>query len=567
MYNLDQTTAAFTEADTSVERESMEYDVVIVGAGPAGLSAAIRLKQNNADTSVVVLEKGSEVGAHILSGAVLDPIGLRELFPEFETMSGCPVKTKVTSDKFHIYGPAGALPIPQMVLPPLMHNHGNYIVSMANTCRWLAEQAEGLGVEIFPGMACSSLVYREDGSVKGVVAGEFGYQKDGSKGPGYEPGMELHGKYVLLGEGARGSLSKVAIAKYDLDEGAEPSKFGLGMKEIWDIDPAKHNEGAVLHTAGWPLGAKQGGGSFVYHAENNQVFLGMIVDLNYENPHRYPYMDFQKWKTHPDIADLLEGGKRVAYGARVVTKGGIQAVPQVAFPGGALLGCTAGLVNLPRIKGNHNAMLSGIHAADAATKALAAGRAGDVLNEYDAMLHDGPIGDDLRPVRNVAPLNGRFGPFLGGMLMGGVDMWCASVLKFNPFGTLGHKKDDASSTKKAAKFKPIEYPKPDGVLTFDRLTNVSMTFTNHGEDQPSHLKLIDTSVPVNVNLPEFAGPSARYCPAGVYEFITEEDGSNPKFQINAQNCIHCKTCDIKDPSRNIVWTVPEGGGGPNYPNM
>ncbi len=567
MYNLDQTTAAFTEADTSVERESMEYDVVIVGAGPAGLSAAIRLKQNNADTSVVVLEKGSEVGAHILSGAVLDPIGLRELFPEFETMSGCPVKTKVTSDKFHIYGPAGALPIPQMVLPPLMHNHGNYIVSMANTCRWLAEQAEGLGVEIFPGMACSSLVYREDGSVKGVVAGEFGYQKDGSKGPGYEPGMELHGKYVLLGEGARGSLSKVAIAKYDLDEGAEPSKFGLGMKEIWDIDPAKHNEGAVLHTAGWPLGAKQGGGSFVYHAENNQVFLGMIVDLNYENPHRYPYMDFQKWKTHPDIADLLEGGKRVAYGARVVTKGGIQAVPQVAFPGGALLGCTAGLVNLPRIKGNHNAMLSGIHAADAATKALAAGRAGDVLNEYDTMLHDGPIGDDLRPVRNVAPLNGRFGPFLGGMLMGGVDMWCASVLKFNPFGTLGHKKDDAGSTKKAAKYKPIEYPKPDGVLTFDRLTNVSMTFTNHGEDQPSHLKLIDTSVPVNVNLPEFAGPSARYCPAGVYEFITEEDGSNPKFQINAQNCIHCKTCDIKDPSRNIVWTVPEGGGGPNYPNM
>jgi electron-transferring-flavoprotein dehydrogenase len=567
MYNLDQTTAAFTEADTSVERESMEYDVVIVGAGPAGLSAAIRLKQNNADTTVVVLEKGSEVGAHILSGAVLDPIGLRELFPEFETMSGCPVKTKVTSDKFHIYGPAGALPIPQMVLPPLMHNHGNYIVSMANTCRWLAEQAEALGVEIFPGMACSSLVYREDGSVKGVVAGEFGYQKDGSKGPGYEPGMELHGKYVLLGEGARGSLSKVAIAKYDLDEGAEPSKFGLGMKEIWDIDPAKHNEGAVLHTAGWPLGAKQGGGSFVYHAENNQVFLGMIVDLNYENPHRYPYMDFQKWKTHPDIADLLEGGKRVAYGARVVTKGGIQAVPQVAFPGGALLGCTAGLVNLPRIKGNHNAMLSGIHAADAATKALAAGRAGDVLNEYDAMLHDGPIGDDLRPVRNVAPLNGRFGPFLGGMLMGGVDMWCASVLKFNPFGTLGHKKDDAGSTKKAAKFKPIEYPKPDGVLTFDRLTNVSMTFTNHGEDQPSHLKLIDTSVPVNVNLPEFAGPSARYCPAGVYEFITEEDGSNPKFQINAQNCIHCKTCDIKDPSRNIVWTVPEGGGGPNYPNM
>lgn len=567
MYNLDQTTAAFTSADASVERESMEYDVVIVGAGPAGLSAAIRLKQNNPETSVVVLEKGSEVGAHILSGAVLDPVGLKELFPDFETMSGCPVKTKVTSDKFHIYGPAGALPIPQFVLPPLMHNHGNYIVSMANTCRWLAEQAEGLGVEIFPGMACSSLVYREDGSVKGVVAGEFGYQKDGSKGPGYEPGMELHGKYVMLGEGARGSLSKVAIAKYKLDEGAEPSKFGLGMKEIWDIDPAKHNEGAVLHSAGWPLGAKQGGGSFVYHAENNQVFLGMIVDLNYEDPYRYPYMDFQKWKTHPDIAELLEGGKRVAYGARVVTKGGIQAVPQVAFPGGVLLGCSAGLVNLPRIKGNHNAMLSGIHAADAATKALGAGRSGDRLQAYDDMLHDGPIGADLRPVRNVAPLNGRFGPFLGGMLMGGIDMWSSSLIKFNLFGTLKHKKDDAGSTKKAAKFKPIEYPKPDGVLTFDRLTNVSMTFTNHGEDQPSHLRLIDASIPVNVNLPEFAGPSARYCPAGVYEFITEDDGSNPRFQINAQNCIHCKTCDIKDPSRNIVWTVPEGGGGPNYPNM
>ncbi len=567
MYNLDQTTAAFTAADNTVERESMEYDVVIVGAGPSGLSAAIRLKQNNPETSVVVLEKGSEVGAHILSGAVLDPSGLAELFPDFAAMEGCPVKTKVTSDKLHIYGPAGALPIPQFILPPLMHNHGNYIVSMANVCRWMAEQAEGLGVEIFPGMACSALVYRDDGSVKGVVAGEFGYQKDGSKGPGYEPGMELHGKYVMLGEGARGSLSKVAIAKYNLADGREPSKFGLGMKEIWEIDPEKHNEGAVLHTAGWPLGLKQGGGSFAYHAENNQVFLGLIVDLNYENPHRYPYMDFQKWKTHPDIADLLKGGKRIAYGARVVTKGGIQAVPQVAFPGGALLGCTAGLVNLPRIKGNHNAMHSGIHAADAATKALASGRSGDTLHAYDDMLHDGPIGADLRPVRNVAPLNGRFGPFIGGMLMGGMDMWSASILKFNLFGTLGHKKDDAGSTKKAADSKPIDYPKPDGVLTFDRLTNVSMTFTNHGEDQPSHLRLIDDSIPINVNLPEFDEPAARYCPAGVYEVLTEDDGSNPRFNINAQNCIHCKTCDIKDPSRNIVWTVPEGGGGPNYPNM
>ena len=567
MYNLDQTSAAFTDQDPSIERESMEYDVVIVGAGPAGLSAAIRLKQNNADTSVVVLEKGSEVGAHILSGAVLDPKGLRELFPDFETNNSCPVKTKVTSDKFHVYGPAGALPVPQFFLPPLMHNHGNYIVSMGNVCRWLAEQAELLGVEVFPGMACSNLVFREDGSVKGVVAGEFGYQKDGSKGPGYEAGMELHGKYVFLAEGARGSLSKIAIAKYELSKDREPQKYGLGMKEIWEIDPEKHSEGAVLHSAGWPLGWKQGGGSFLYHAENNQVFLGMIVDLNYKNPHLYPYEEFQKWKTHPNITELLKGGKRVAYGARVVTKGGIQSIPQAAFPGGALLGCSAGLVNLPRIKGNHNAMLSGIHAADAATKALAAGRSADTLSDYNDMIHSGPIGDDLRPVRNVAPLNGRFGPFLGGMLLGGVDMWCATLLKFNFLGTMKHRLDDAGSTKNASDFKAIDYPKPDGVITFDRLTNVSFSATNHGEEQPSHLKLIDPSIPIKVNLPQFNEPAARYCPAGVYEVVSEDDGSNPRFQINAQNCVHCKTCDIKDPSRNIVWTVPEGGGGPNYPNM
>jgi len=566
---------------TNPERESMEYDVVIVGAGPAGLSAAIRLKQLDAECNVVVLEKGSEVGAHILSGAVLDPSGLTRLMPDWKE-KGAPLKTEVTSDKLLLLGPAGSFSLPTFLMPPLMHNHGNYIVSMANTCRWMAEQAEALGVEVFPGMSCSELVYNEDGSVKGVVAGEFGYSKDGTKGEGYEPGMELHGKYVFLSEGARGSLSKAAIAKYNLDDGVQPPKFGLGMKEIWDIKPENHDEGAVVHTAGWPLGWKAGGGSFLYHAENNQVFLGYIVDLNYKNPHLYPYAEMQRWKHHPDIAKVLEGGKRVAYGARVVTKGGIQSVPKTCFPGGALLGCSAGLVNLPRIKGNHNAMHSGIEAAEAAHAALIAGRASDELTAYDTALREGPVGKDLYPVRNVAPLNARFGPLLGGMALGGMDMWSATLAKINIVGavmnigkifsknrtaTLGHKKDDAQSTGLDADYKPIDYPKPDGILSFDRLTNVSFSATNHGEEQPSHLKLIDTSVPIQINLPKYDEPAQRYCPAGVYEVLTEDDGSHPRFQINAQNCVHCKTCDIKDPSKNIVWTVPEGGGGPNYPNM
>ena len=549
-----------------VQRETMEYDVVIVGAGPAGLSAAIRLKQINPDVSVVLLEKGGEVGAHILSGAVLDTVGLEKLFPGFRDEDDCPVKQEVTSDHLKVLGPEGGFRLPNFIMPPLMNNHGKYVVSMGAVTRWMGDKAESLGVEIFPGMACSELVYREDGSLKGVVAGEFGYEKDGSKGPNYEPGMELHGKYVFLAEGARGSLSKVAMQAFNLRDGVEPQKFGLGMKEVWEVKPENHEPGKVYHSSGWPLGFKRGGGSFLYHAENNQVYLGMIVDLNYENPHVYPYMEFQRWKHHPDVANVLEGGKRISYGARVVTKGGYQSLCKAAFPGGALLGCALGLVNLPRIKGNHNAMLSGIAAADAALVALAEGRSGDTLERYDRELHDGEIGADLKPVRNVAALNGRFGPFLGGMLLGGFDMWFQTLFKSSLFGTLGHKKNDAKATETAAKHKPIDYPKPDGVLSFDRLTNVSFTNTYHSENQPSHLKLIDPNIPIDVNLPLYDEPAQRYCPAGVYE-VVRENGADPKFVINAQNCIHCKTCDIKDPSENIVWTVPEGGGGPAYAGM
>ncbi len=547
-----------------IERESMDYDVVIVGAGPAGLSAAIRLKQLDAELSVVVLEKGSEVGAHILSGAVLDPIGLDALMPDWKTR-GAPITVPVKKDNFYMLGAGGKIRVPNFPMPPLMSNHGAYIVSMANVCRWMAEQAEGMGVEIFPGMACSELVYGDKGQVAGVVAGEFGKNADGTPGDAYEPGMVLNGKYVFLSEGVRGSLSKQVIAKYDLDRDCDVAKFGLGMKEIWEIDPDKHREGTVTHTMGWPLGSNAGGGSFIYHAENNQVYIGFVVHLNYKNPHVFPYMEFQRFKHHPMVAELLKGGKRVAYGARAISEGGWQSIPKTTFPGGALLGCSAGLINVPRIKGNHNAMLSGKAAAEAAHAAIKDGRAGDELTAYDADLRSGPIAKDLKQVRNVKPLWSKFG-LMTSLTVGGFDMWTNNLFGVSLLGTLKHGKNDATATGLAADYKAIDYPKPDGKLSFDRLTNVSFSMTNHEESQPCHLVLGDPDIPINVNLPKFDEPAQLYCPAGVYE-VLREDGKDAKFVINFQNCVHCKTCDIKDPSQNITWTVPQGGDGPNYPNM
>ena len=542
-----------------ITREAMDYDVVIVGAGPAGLSAAIRLKQLDADINVVVLEKGSEVGAHILSGAVLDPCGLDALIPDWKA-KGAPLNTPVTSDNFYMMGEAGQIRIPNIAMPPLMNNHGNYIVSMGNVCRWMAEQAEEMGVEIFPGMACSELVYGENGEVSGVVAGEFGKNADGTPGDSYEPGMVLNGKYVFLSEGVRGSLSKEVIAKFDLAKDSQPQKYGLGMKEIWEIDPAKHRIGTVTHTMGWPLGGNAGGGSFIYHLENNQVYVGFVVHLNYKNPYLFPYMEFQRFKHHPMVAELLKGGKRVAYGARAITEGGYQSIPKTAFPGGALLGCSAGMVNVPRIKGNHNAMLSGKAAAEAAFTAITDGRSGDTLDDYDSEVHAGPIGKDLKQVRNVKPLWSKFG-LIASLAVGGFDMWTNNLFGFSLLGTLKHGKNDADATEEASKHKVIDYPKPDGKLSFDRLTNVSFSMTNHEESQPAHLHLKDPSIPMSVNMPKYAEPAQRYCPAGVYEVVDD------KFVINFQNCVHCKTCDIKDPSQNINWTVPQGGDGPNYPNM
>lgn len=557
--------------DNAPDRESMEFDVVIVGAGPAGLASAIRLKQraeaNGQEINVVIVEKGSEVGAHILSGAVLDPAGLDELLPEWRTMPGAPVDTPVTSEAFKIFGPSGSLSLPVFAMPDMVKNHGCYIVSMGNVCRWLGDIADGMGIEIYPGMAASQYLTREDGSVRGVVVGEMGIGKDGEKKDSYEPGMELLGKYILFAEGVRGSLSKQIIAKFNLDADSDPQKYGIGLKELWEVDPSKSRPGHVQHSFGWPLKNDTGGGSFCYHYADGTVALGYVVHLNYKNPYLYPYGEFQKFKTHPEIAELLEGGKRLAYGSRAITEGGFQSVPKLVFPGGALIGCSAGFVNVPRIKGNHNAMLTGIMAADAAFDAVTAGREGDTLDAYQHSYNVSPVRAELKKARNVKPLWTRFGTILGGVSLSGLDLWTNSVAGISLFGTLGHKKTDAESTEPADQHQPIDYPRPDGETTFDRLTNVAFSATNHEEDQPAHLTLNDPSIPIGVNLPVYAEPAQRYCPAGVYEVVTNDDGTNPQFQINAQNCVHCKTCDIKDPSQNIVWTTPEGGGGPNYPNM
>jgi electron-transferring-flavoprotein dehydrogenase len=545
-------------------RESMEFDVVIVGAGPAGLAAAIRLKQLSPEISVVVVEKGSEVGAHILSGAVIDPVGLDLLLPDWRQEPDTPIKTQVSADRFYWLSETRALRLPNFVMPPLMSNHGNFVVSLGNVCRWLAKKAESAGVEIYPGFAAAEVLFDARGAVAGVATGDMGVAKDGAHKPGFTRGMELRGKYTLFAEGARGSLSKQLIARFKLDQGREPQKFGLGLKELWKVTPEQHRPGLVQHSFGWPLDNHTGGGSFIYHLEDQQVAVGFIVHLNYENPYLSPFDEFQRFKTHPFIRKTFAGGKRISYGARALTEGGLQSVPRLVFPGGALVGCAAGFMNVPRIKGTHNAMLSAILAAEHMAAALKAGRAHDALVAYDEAWRGSHIGRDLRKVRNVKPLWSKLGTILG-VGLGGVDMWMNTLFRFSPFGTLRHGKADADTLAPAAQCKPIDYPKPDGMVSFDRLSSVFLSNTNHEEDQPVHLKVADMKLMQASEHDVYAGPSARYCPAGVYEWV--EEGGSARFVINAPNCVHCKTCDIKDPNRNITWVAPEGGGGPNYPNM